>query len=113
MLSPQDRRELRALLEAEIEKLDRSLVELRERSKPVAPDNAIGRLTRMDSLVHQSTAQHLLQKTEQRLDLLRHRLDAIDDERFGVCPRCKKPIALERLRAVPDAIFCIACAQAR
>jgi RNA polymerase-binding transcription factor DksA len=36
-----------------------------------------------------------------------HRMDA---GRFGICESCEKPIAEERLEAIPYARFCVACA---
>ena len=33
----------------------------------------------------------------------------ISNGRYGVCLRCGKPIAEERLNAVPQAVFCMAC----
>jgi len=46
----------------------------------------------------------------------RHELDEIDDAlarlesgTFGLCQRCQRPIALARLRAMPQARHCIGC----
>ena len=36
-------------------------------------------------------------------------LNRISNNRFGVCMRCGKLIAEERLKAVPHAVFCMAC----
>lgn len=36
-------------------------------------------------------------------------LDRIDEESFGLCHVCKKPIGRERLEAVPHARLCIEC----
>jgi DnaK suppressor protein len=46
----------------------------------------------------------------------RHELDAIHEAQarleagtFGVCQRCGRPIPLARLRAMPTALYCVAC----
>lgn len=40
-------------------------------------------------------------------------LERIDGGRYGACHRCVRPIAVERLRIVPQARFCGPCHQAR
>jgi RNA polymerase-binding transcription factor DksA len=37
-------------------------------------------------------------------------LGRLDHGRYGVCERCNQPIDMERLRAVPYALTCAACA---
>ena len=111
MLSEEQRKELRQIFLEEIEKLERSVADLQDRSRPVAPDNAIGRISRMDSIVQQSTAEHLQHGARERLEQLRDRLSEIDSPSFGICARCGQSIPLERLKAVPNAAICVACAQ--
>jgi DnaK suppressor protein len=111
MLPEEHRRELRAIIAEEIRNLEQSLEGLREGAKPVAPDNAIGRLTRMDSIVHQSTAEHVMNDSMRRLGQLKDRLKKIDSPSYGLCSKCRLPIAIERLKAAPEAVFCIGCAE--
>jgi RNA polymerase-binding transcription factor DksA len=42
----------------------------------------------------------------------RDALRRIDDGEFGVCERCRQPIADERLEAMPHTRYCVACAAA-
>ena len=111
MLPDQDRAQLRTLILEEIQKLESSLEGLREGAKPVAPDNSIGRITRMDSIVNKSTAENVLAESNRRLAQLKDRLAKIDDPDYGICRKCKLPIPLPRLQAAPDAIFCVPCAE--
>jgi len=48
MLSDEQRRQIRNKILTEIESSTNLIASLQEGSKPVSPDNAIGRLTRMD-----------------------------------------------------------------
>jgi RNA polymerase-binding transcription factor len=45
----------------------------------------------------------------QHLEQVDAALARIDAGTFGSCPRCGKPIAAERLEALPWAAFCIDC----
>lgn len=40
-------------------------------------------------------------------------LDRIDSGSYGECGRCAKPIAPERLKAIPSAEMCVQCQQAQ
>jgi DnaK suppressor protein len=37
-------------------------------------------------------------------------LAKLDDGTYGLCDTCGKPIAAERLQAMPDVVLCIECA---
>ena len=52
----------------------------------------------------------LLRDARSRLADLDAAIARIDDDTYGLCDRCGGPIGDERLRALPDAVFCIACA---
>jgi RNA polymerase-binding transcription factor DksA len=41
---------------------------------------------------------------------LRRQLEAVAKGSYGRCRRCRRPIALERLEAQPDAVVCVRCA---
>ena len=48
----------------------------------------------------------------ERIDAALERLEDEPDD-YGVCPDCGEDIALKRLQAAPDAIFCVPCADER
>ena len=72
-----------SLLELKAE-LEESLVGLREMSKPIAADNAIGRLSRVDAMQQQKMAQDQCASAEARLRLVHAALD-------GMCALSKYP----------------------
>jgi len=51
----------------------------------------------------------LRERAEQHLALVDAALERLDDGSYGACLRCGKPIAPERLEALPWAAHCIAC----
>ncbi|XVV08287.1 TraR/DksA family transcriptional regulator [Actinoplanes sp. CA-131856] len=52
----------------------------------------------------------LLGAARERLAEVDDALRRVDEGTYGVCERCGKPIAAERLAARPFARFCISCA---
>lgn len=51
----------------------------------------------------------LVSSEQQILNLIDDALRKIEEDRFGVCDVCGKPISKKRLVAVPYAPFCIKC----
>ncbi len=113
MLAETDRKELRRIMEDAIRDLEASVKSLKERMETVSPDLAIGRLSRMDSLVNQGTVEMALSEESKKLNRLRDRIQRLDDEDFGRCALCNEWISLERLKAAPDRGVCVACMKAR
>jgi len=53
--------------------------------------------------------QQLRERAEQHLVLIEAALERIEAGTFGTCQICGKPIAPERLEALPSALDCIDC----
>ena len=78
-------------------------------SKPIAPDNAIGRLTRMEAINAKSINDANIRTAKIRLMNLEKALERINDPDFGICQICKKQIPLKRLMLVPESNACVQC----
>ncbi len=79
-------------------------------AKPVVLDQtAVGRLSRVASMQSQALAQAARQATQIRLSQCRMALQAIERGGYGFCRKCEEPIAAKRLRARPEAPFCLEC----
>lgn len=106
------KQEFKVYAQAEIEALKVEIPRLKELLKPVAPDNAIGRISRMDNIVNQSVAEAQHSKSKVRLVRLKEALRRVDeDEDFGLCVECEEPIPMARLKAMPETELCVDCAE--
>ncbi|MBI9030710.1 TraR/DksA C4-type zinc finger protein [bacterium] len=95
----------------EIENTEKLIDRYTEGSKPIAPDNAYGRLSRMGAIVDQSMIKTSLSKAKIRLGKLQEVMTKIDTPSFGICLRCCNPIPLARLLMVPESQVCVKCAK--
>ena len=84
---------------------------LRDLTKPIAPENAIGRVSRMDAINNKSVNEVTLRKAELKLKNLQVALSKVNDEDFGICLRCKKSIPIGRIMLLPHSVFCVNCAK--
>jgi RNA polymerase-binding transcription factor len=66
----------------------------------------------MDRLQQQASREvaiRNLDNTSKLLKSVQAALDRIEDEIYGVCLHCEKPIAEKRLKAIPWASYCVTC----
>lgn len=109
-LTNDERVEIRALLEELAAELEERMKSAGDQADPVQLDEPIGRLSRMDAIQSQQMAQAGLSRELQQLMRVKHALQQIDDESFGSCESCKRPIGIDRLRFQPEVLLCVRCA---
>jgi len=102
---------IRQILLDEITKTEKQIIQYKELSKPVAPDVAIGRLSRMDAINNKSVTEAALRQAEDKLNKLKFVLSKVGSPDFGVCLKCKKEIPLGRILFRPESVLCVNCAR--
>lgn len=109
-MTPQEKQELKEAIERKIKMTKSAVEDYKEMTKPVAPDVAIGRLSRMDAINNKSVMEAALREAEAKLNRLENVFANIHQTDFGICSQCKQPIPLNRLKAMPDSTKCVQCA---
>lgn len=104
------RQDILLLLEREIKKTQIAIADYKQSSGPIAPDDAIGRVSRMDAINNRTIVQAALRTAEEKLRKLEHMRDDIDNPDFGQCSRCGAKIQTGRLILKPESPFCVRCA---
>jgi DnaK suppressor protein len=106
-----DIKEIERTILNELSKTEVSIAEFKEMTKPVAPDVAIGRITRMDAINNKSVAEAGLRLAEQKLKNLHRVLSQLGSKDFGLCLKCNQPIPLGRILIRPQSLLCVKCAE--
>ncbi len=112
------------LTPAQVKELKRALVKLRkeltaiedgleEGTRPVEPDSAIGRISRMDAMQVQQMAQASRRAARRRLQQVAGAMQRLSDGSYGECAECADDIGYARLKARPEAPFCLDCQSRR
>ena len=101
---------IRERLELAIQQTEKQIARYEEMAAPVAPDNAIGRVSRMDAINNKSVFEAALRKAREKLKGLHNHLNKLGTADFQVCPKCHKEIPLERILLAPESSFCVNCA---
>lgn len=109
--SPEQLQELKVIIEGEIAQINMSIAHLEEATQPIAPDNSIGRLTRMDAIGGKGVNDALLENIRKRLQSLQSAYAILLTEQFGKCNICKQIISFARMKAIPETKVCTNCAR--
>jgi DnaK suppressor protein len=106
------RQKLKNHIIQKIESVKLDIQSYKKLTQPIAPDNAIGRLTRMDAINSKSINESALSNAKHKLLKMERALTVIDDPGFGVCRECEEQIPFERLMIMPESDLCVQCAEA-
>ena len=103
--------EIKKVLKAELKSTQLKIDEYTELCKPIAPENSIGRISRMDAINNKSVVEAALREAENKMQQLLQMDKKINDEDFGICIKCRNTIPFGRLMIRPHSKFCVNCAQ--
>ena len=110
-MSPKELETVKQTIENEIEETKTSINHYTNLTQPIAPENAIGRVSRMDAINNKSVNEAALKKAEQKLNNLQIALNNIYDPAFGICAKCNQNIPIGRIMLIPQSRFCVNCAR--
>lgn len=105
-----NKEQIRGRIREEISRTEGLINEYRELVKPIAPENAIGRISRMDAINNKSVNEAALRESMTKLSRLQYVLSKVDTADFGICIKCKSPIPIERILIRPESTNCVKCA---
>ena len=112
-MNSREREEFRKIVLSEIKSQKHQIKSLLKSIKPIAPDNAIGRLTRMEAIGSKGVSEASLSSAQRKLAKLETALNKIENPEFGVCIRCASPIPKGRMISMPESVTCVACAETK
>ncbi len=109
-MTKEEKTQLKKNIIAKIAQFKEQIIGLKELTKPIAPDCAIGRVSRMDAINNKSVNEAALRQKEQQLKGLEIALNEIDSEKFGICISCGRTIPTGRILIMPESKKCVSCA---
>lgn len=111
MLSPEQKKEIEDTMKAQLDEVNLRIAEYRELTKPIPPENAIGRVSRMDAINNKSINEAALLQAEVKKSKLELAITKIDEPNFGMCNSCGNVIPIGRIMLMPQSAKCVNCAQ--
>ena len=106
-----ERNKIKTKLADEIRETKKKISKYLELSKPIVPENSIGRISRMDAINNKSVLEAALREAQSKLIQLNDINNKIASSDFGLCKTCKKSIPFGRLMIRPESQLCVNCAK--
>ena len=110
-MTAMEQSDVRQNIKNEISKTEKLIAEYKELTKPVEPDCAIGRISRMDAINNKSVTEATLRQAEEKLRNLQQVLSRVGTKDFGICIKCGKAIPEGRILYRPESLTCVNCAK--
>ena len=110
-MTPDEKAQARARLEDLAAQLQASIAVSEADGDTVAPDNAIGRLTRMEALQASAMSAATRARQKKRLRQVERALQRLDAGDYGTCYKCGESIPAGRLEYMPETRVCVSCAR--
>lgn len=104
-----EKTQLRNLIAKKISQVEDLINELEDLTRPIAPDVAIGRVSRMDAINNKSVNEAALRQAREKHRSLKHAQENIDNPSFGVCTSCGVQISIGRMMVMPESTRCMRC----
>jgi len=109
-MDKKEKAQLKENIIVKISQFEKQIIDLKELTKPISPDCAIGRVSRMDAINNKSVNEAALRQKQSQLNSLKEALKNINEERFGICIGCGQSIPMGRILLMPGSKKCVQCA---
>ncbi|NCT16940.1 MAG: TraR/DksA family transcriptional regulator [Flavobacteriaceae bacterium CG_4_8_14_3_um_filter_34_10] len=101
--------DIKSKINDEIITTEKIVLKYKALTKPISPENAIGRVSRMDAINNKSVHDSALLKAETKVKHLHLATEKIEDADFGVCRICKNQLPFGRILMMPQITNCVIC----
>jgi DnaK suppressor protein len=108
-MQPTDQEHFRPVIQRRLAEIAAEFLAGADSTAAIAPDAAIGRLSRLDSMQMQQMALAGKRRLEEERARLQEAERRIGAGTYGRCLRCGEDMAFERLEYQPDAVSCVRC----
>jgi DnaK suppressor protein len=109
-MTTQQRNKIQTAIEEALLETHTDIKTLKDLTKPISPENAIGRVSRMDAINNKSVNEAALRSSINKLALLQSAIVRVHEENFGICMRCGQEIPFKRILLIPQSNRCVHCA---
>lgn len=104
-----EKTDLKNTIEHSLESLQKELQELQERLRPIKKDCTLDHAAHQTLLQEQAVFLKRSEDLQARFEQLSATLLRIDNADYGICQECEEDIPVERLKLIPESIYCVKC----
>ncbi|MDH4944897.1 TraR/DksA C4-type zinc finger protein [Sulfurimonas sp. C5] len=104
-----EKSDLKNTIKDSLKNLQIELEELEKRLIPIKKDCSLDHAAYQTLLQEQAVFFNRYQELQERFERLSSVMVRIDNTEYGICQECEEEIAVERLKLVPESIYCVKC----
>jgi DnaK suppressor protein len=109
-MTESEKKEIKKIIEDQIDSVREEIEELKELTKPVKLDASVGRLSRMDAINNKAINDKQLREKKSTLQKLERAQERGKEDKLGTCLKCGNEIPFGRLKFMPYTTRCVSCA---
>ena len=108
-MTPAQKEQFKQIIEEQIENLGNEIEEIRSAIYPNKGEGTSDKVAHISFKQEQSIHFQRYEEATKRLNRLKHAYLTVDTPEYGICRECEEDIPLERLKLVPESIYCVSC----
>jgi len=108
-MTPQEKQTFKKVIDELIQELSAEIATIKKALYPERGEGPSDKVAHLNFKLDQSIHIQRHEESTKRLNRLKHACLKIDTAEYGVCKECEEEISLERLRLMPESVYCVAC----
>jgi len=108
-MTKKEKQTFKTLIEEQINILSDEIANLKKALYPERGEGPSDKVAHLNFKLDQSIHLQRYEEATKRLNRLKHAYLKIDTPEYGVCKECEEEIPLERLKLIPESIYCVKC----
>ena len=108
-MTPEEKKALKKSIETEIAALEKEIKKIESTLRPIKKDCSLDNVAHQGLKQEQNINIQRYEEAKKRLNRLKHAYLKVDTDEYGICQECEEEIAHERLKLVPESIYCVSC----
>ena len=105
----QEKQALKKSIEKEIGALGTELARIEKALYPERGEGPSDKVAHLNFKLDQSIQIQRHREVTKRLNRLKEAYRRVDRPDYGLCRECEEPIPLERLKLMPESLYCVDC----
>ncbi len=97
------------IIDEQIQELSAEIASIKKALYPERGEGPSDKVAHLNFKLDQSIHIQRHEEASKRLNRLKHAYLKIDTPEYGFCKECEEEISLERLRLMPESVYCVAC----
>ena len=97
------------IIDEQIQELSAEIATIKKALYPERGEGPSDKVAHLNFKLDQSIHIQRHEEATKRLNRLKYAYLKIDTPEYGFCKECEEEISLERLRLMPESVYCVAC----